>query len=364
MKTPQPHYADWYNQSPLAVVVVNDKGLLTWLNPVATNSLESSKSVGSKILSTAQIEQVKKNQADSEGFFMVIDEQGYVISSQPSPLHPDETVLWMLPTETPEFDLKTMVSDLAQQRRLANLGRMMLEMAHELNNPLAGISMSTQLMNMTLTRLKKTLSEEPDSTLLRGLTQLEDELDNISQSANRASKLRQELLDHNKPNTLNLKAISIQKLVESAFSNFESQPIFKNITIHKQFLSPSQPIWCDSSKMEQIFYNLVKNARDAMRGSGTLWIREIQTDPGHITLEIEDSGPGVREDLLDKVFSPFLTTKPRTGNGLGLSISQQIIQQHGGEIAVENRPSACFILTFPIAQTHKGAPKSEATANG
>jgi signal transduction histidine kinase len=354
-KTELDLYRTLFEKSPFGALVIDEQGVLVWLNSLAQEYLGKKVDVGDIMLPSKDWPDFRHLLAADNSFYYLIEEQGFIIGPQVLDSERKRTLIRMLPSDSMDFDLAGMQRDLIQQRKLANLGRMMLEMAHELNNPLAGISMGTQLVAMSLKKIRRLLQEEsPNKTkITEMLDKIEEEIEKITQSTGRAAGLRHELLAYSKPNQLNLRPYQTNKLIDTALKSFEQQPVFRHMTIHKEFVEHSPTILCDASKMEQILYNLVKNAHEATRGKGEVWIREvIPPEKNAVIIEVEDDGPGIAPDMLDKIFSPFLTTKPRTGTGLGLSISKQIIEQHGGTFSVYNKPQsgACFHITFPYLQ--------------
>ena len=107
---------------------------------------------------------------------------------------------------------------------------------------------------------------------------------------------------------------------------------------------------CDSLQVKQVFMNILLNARDAMEEGGSLNVRTFHTkEDDTIHVEISDTGKGISEKLLNKIFSPFFTTKSK-GTGLGLAITKRIIDQHGGTVHAENRPGggALFSILLPV----------------
>lgn len=344
-------YQSLLENTPLGVVVIDSQGKIIWLNNLAKDFLGGTVATGQIMLPSKDWPVFRELLVQAAPFYYLLDDQGFIFTIQV--LHEGKTLIWMMPAASMEYDLVTMQQDLIHQRKLANLGRMMLEMAHELNNPLAGISMGGQLIEMSLKKFRKLLHEDPlnKTKLYELLDKIQQEIQKILHSASRAAALRQELLSFSRPHHLSMRPYQTSKLLQMALNNFENQPVFRRMTIHKVFAEDSPTILCDPAKLEQILYNLFNNAHEATQGKGTVWLREIVLPEEHtVLIEVEDNGPGIPPDMLDKIFSPFLTTKPRTGTGLGLSISQQIIQQHGGTFSVYNKPQsgACFQIRFPI----------------
>jgi signal transduction histidine kinase len=345
-------YQTMYEKAPIGVAVLNNQGIVVWMNQLGKGFLNIEAIEGQVLLQSKDWPVFRSLLLQEKPFSYQLDEQCFLFTPHPVILEEEKRIiLWIVPSVSMNLDFLEMQRDLIQQRKLANLGRMMTEMAHELNNPLAGISMASQLVAMSLKKLKKLISSNPVQTeaVLPVLEQINAELAKITSATARAASLRQEVLTCSRSNMLNLRPHRLDKLLGQIISSFANQPVFKNIHIVQEFSDASPTIHCDASKLEQILYNLIKNAHEAMEGKGQVLLREV-IEERHVVILVEDSGPGIPEDLMDKIFSPFLTTKPRTGTGLGLSISKQIIQEHNGDLSVYNRPEggACFRITFPI----------------
>jgi histidine kinase len=149
--------------------------------------------------------------------------------------------------------------------------------------------------------------------------------------------------------------------VESTFLMLRQQLRVRNIDV-VETLEPSLPaIWGDRFQLEQVFINLITNARDAMQpqGSGMLTVT-TRAVADWVEVEMADTGPGVPAEIQDRIFDPFFTTKEvGQGTGLGLSISCGIIREHGGEIRVGERPEggAEFVVRLPIPPASKTCAK-------
>lgn len=336
----------FFAHAPLGVAIIDHQGILLWINPLAREFFGTTIEEGRIILQSKDWPLFRQHLLNGKPFYFQLNDQGYAFT--PQALDPENqfTLLWILPSASMEVDLVAMQRDLMQQRKMANLGRMMSEMAHELKNPLAGISMGTQLIGLSAKKLRRLIE---NTEALEILGRMESELEKVTKSTGKAATLSRDLLTYSKPNELNLRPYQLGKLLQSILTDIKQQPVFHAMTFEEHLLPEPPSILCDPGKLEQIVYNLVKNAHEATHGQGVLRITE-NTEDNKVILSFEDNGPGIPEAMLDKIFSPFLTTKPQQGTGLGLSISQQIIQQHGGAFSVYNKPQsgACFQITFPI----------------
>ncbi len=229
--------------------------------------------------------------------------------------------------------------ELNQSKKLASIGTMVAGVAHELNNPLTGISMSTSLLKMNLERLQKqpALQEVP-----KGLDSMEralQEIQKIIRANERASVLVNDLLAYSKPNQLYLMPESLNDLLGDIVTALKSHPQFSQFTFSVEGGTDAK-ILCDRIRLEQVFYNLFKNACDATEGKGTLRLffsERIEKDGKRfVIVHVKDNGPGIDKTVIARIFDPFFTTKGNSGVGLGLSISYRTVEQHGGLLSVES----------------------------
>ncbi len=245
--------------------------------------------------------------------------------------------------------------ELFQSKKLASIGTMISGVAHELNNPLTGISMSTQLSEMTLRSLIKTLDPKTDADTIRSLESALQELRKSGEEARKAAVLVSDLLNYSKPSQLNLSLENPVKLTGEMVQTIQSHPEFSQIRFHIEPYETQTDILCDRVKVEQVFYNLFKNASDAMENEGDIHIRfsdtrNLSDNTPMIQISVSDAGPGMDKTLLSRIFDPFFTTKGAKGVGLGLSISFRTIEQHGGTLTVESpkEQGACFHISLPL----------------
>ena len=352
-------FEDLFAQARLSVIILNNVGNVMWFNPMAQQCLDRTTRLEAPLVPQEDWSRLQEMLQDGSAFQYFLGDQSWTFFPQVlTHQHQTRYLLRLMPssaTHTREVDIATLQEDLLHQRKLANLGRMMLELAHELNNPLTGISMGSQLIGMSLKKLKRLLTDKQsnEAAITELVRKIENELSKINDSTHRAASLRQELMSYSKPNHMELRPFQTKKMIQRAFDNFGSHPVFRSMQVHFELSEMSPTILCDPAKMEQILYNLMKNAHDATQGQGEVWIREgFDAEQNRVIIEFEDNGPGIPATMLNKIFSPFLTTKPRSGTGLGLSISQQIILQHGGHFSVYNNPhgGACFRIMLPLLE--------------
>jgi two-component system NtrC family sensor kinase len=235
-----------------------------------------------------------------------------------------------------ERALRRTQEQLLQSEKLAAMGRLTSQIAHELNNPLYGI------MN-TLELLKTEIS--PQSKRRKVLEMA------LSETV-RLSDLLRKMLSFSKPDQEEKQAVDVNTLLDEILLLHEKQLQENDIIIKTEF-APSLPkIRASKNQLRQVFLNLVANARDAMPTGGTLKVR-TSADPENIAIELADTGMGIKEEHIKKIFDSFFTTKDSVkGVGLGLSVCYGFIKDHGGDVQVQSQPGegTAFTITFPILQ--------------
>ncbi|MCF8023928.1 MAG: PAS domain S-box protein [Desulfobacteraceae bacterium] len=234
-----------------------------------------------------------------------------------------------------EKQLKEAQKQLAQSEKMASLGQLAAGVAHEINNPLTGILMYAGM-----------IMEHLDEN-----SQLRRDIECIIEDANRCREIVKSLLAYSRSSDSKRSIIHVNDLVEQSFKLTRDQKIFRNIHIEKQLSEEMMLLNVDTNKLSQVIINLVINAADAMDGEGRLTVRTCRDKSAQkIFLEISDTGYGISEENLSKIFDPFFSTKPRgKSTGLGLSIAYGIVEEHGGRISVkETGPGGTtFLLELP-----------------
>lgn len=230
-------------------------------------------------------------------------------------------------------------SKIMETERLALIGQLAANVAHELNNPLQGIVTYSHLLLENLT--KDASSEKESSYLQRIVTQ-----------ANRCRDIIRGLLDFSRQRKPDATICDINSVIQECVTFVENQASFQNIEFVEEFEANLPMTVVDPSQMQQVFLNMIINAAEAMGEEGTLTL-ETSTNSGEnaIDIRITDTGHGIPEDNFDKLFDPFFTTKEvGHGTGLGLAISYGIIKEHGGNIFVESKVSkgTTFIVRLPL----------------
>jgi two-component system NtrC family sensor kinase len=243
-------------------------------------------------------------------------------------------------------DLRRAQMALVQTEKLSSLGQLSASIAHEINNPLAGILTFAKLV----TRELATAVPDPAmrATLTRNLALVERE-------AGRCSAIVRNLLDFARERPLKLEAVDANAAIEESLQLVGHKLSIAGFHLDLR-LQPVPPVRADFGELRQAVVNLALNAMEAMGEGGTLVIETRTADGGRtVEIAVQDSGPGVSPENLRKIFDPFFTTKEK-GTGLGLSVVYGIVQRHGGRIEVESAPGhgARFVIRLPAVESAEG----------
>jgi signal transduction histidine kinase len=261
-----------------------------------------------------------------------------------------------------EVQLDEATKRLVQSEKLASLGELAAGVAHEINNPIGYVSSNLTTLQKYLTVYEKVLdAPEADSADMTALKKklnyafIRDDLQNLvketQQGVGRVKAIIQDLKDYARTNAAtHYVASDIQVGLKSTLNIARIQ--LKNRSDVRMELGKLPLVECAPSQIDQVFLNLIVNAAQAMP-AGKMGMIDIRTDCNdkQVWVEVKDNGPGIPPEVVKKIFDPFFTTKdPGTGTGLGLSVSQNIIQQHGGTLTVDSTVGVgtTFKITLPI----------------
>jgi len=215
--------------------------------------------------------------------------------------------------------------------RLASIGKLAAEVAHEINNPLTSVLTFTKLA----ARIVETDHVNPDR-----MQSLREYLGHMESEANRCAGIARNLLDFSRQGEIEVKENQLSEIIEKTLDVLRHRAELSNIRIETVF-DPSIPrIQCDYKRLQQAFINIFWNGIEAMPEGGLLEVNAgYDSATRQIKIRIRDTGAGIPKENLDKIFEPFFTTKAESrGVGLGLSVAYGIIRQHGGTIEVRSRP--------------------------
>lgn len=238
-------------------------------------------------------------------------------------------------------EIRQMQAHLIQQEKLASLGKLAAGIAHEINNPLGGILIYSHLL------LEDTKKEDPQY----------QNLEKIVKETTRCRDIVKGLLQFARPKEPEVTQISVNSTLDNALSLLESQAIFQNIVIKKQYQDDLPLVVADRSQLQQVFINIILNAVDAMKGKGTLTLKtNLSIGEPFLNISISDTGHGIDKKDRSRLFEPFFTTKEvSAGTGLGLAICYSIIQKHEGIIEVESEvgKGSTFTVKLPLQRDIK-----------
>jgi hypothetical protein len=221
--------------------------------------------------------------------------------------------------------------------RLASVGEMSAGIAHEIKNPLAAISGAISV-----------LYEDFDEGDPR-----REVVNKVLEQIARLDKAATDLLFFGRPGKPSFEFVDTNDLLNKTMFFVSQHPEAKNVHQNKEFTRNLPPVWVDAKQLQQVFFNIIINAIQAMQDGGTLLMqtdliedREKQV----VRVMIGDSGPGIKPEVLEKIFTPFFTTKTQ-GTGLGLAICRQLIEQQGGTIDIKSRvgEGTRVLINLPVS---------------
>jgi signal transduction histidine kinase len=223
------------------------------------------------------------------------------------------------------YQLEKRQSILVESHKMRAVGNLTAGVAHELNNPLNNIMLTAEML-------------KEDWEKLSGEARFEM-VDDLIQQADRARSVVKNLLDFARESETEVEHVGIRDLLDEVIRLAQNQIKISKIKLHVDIADHLPPVYGDRGLIVQVFLNLFLNAIDAMPNGGHLFVRaNEEQDTGFLAVHVQDTGSGIPPLLLQSIFDPFFTTKPTgKGTGLGLAVSQGIVNQHGGDIEVMSK---------------------------
>ena len=230
------------------------------------------------------------------------------------------------------WEIKRIETQLFRSEKLASLGKLVAGIAHEINNPLTGVLLYSSMVNSD-----KLLHDD-----------LKGDMERIISESRRCADIVSRLLEFSREAMPHKEAVSLNDLLNQIISLLHHQPSFQNTEFIMEY-SPGLPnVIIDPGQLQQVFINLILNAGQAMEGGGTLTIATRLDEGGLLACaDIKDTGCGMSEEDLHRIFDPFYTTKP-DGTGLGLSISYGIVENNEGKIEVKSELGRGTVFTVKL----------------
>jgi len=248
----------------------------------------------------------------------------------------DEQVIGRLLVFNDITERVNLEDQLVQAEKLSSIGLLAAGVAHEVNTPLAVISSQAQML------AKQMSAEDPSARTV----------DKIIKQSFRASEIVNNLLKFSRVSGSEYSELDLNRVIRETLSLIEPMLRASNISLNAQLSPAVPPLYGNPGKLQQVFMNLIMNARDAMPRGGELTLA-TESENSSILVEVSDNGMGIPAEDLSKIFDPFFTTKSKSrGTGLGLAVTYGIIREHSGKIGVESAPGrgTTFRLEFPTAR--------------
>jgi len=239
-------------------------------------------------------------------------------------------------------NLKSTQHELMQSEKLAAIGRVSAGIAHEVKNPLGVIIGGTEYIELKL----KTVDQD-----------IKDALEKIKGSALRADAIIKGLLKFSRRSELKKELTTPQALVDEAMGLLKYHRLLQKVKVETSYTDERIDIEVDRNQMQQVLFNVLTNAIEAMPGGGTLMLSisttniDVQQSKSMAVIKIKDTGSGIAPENIERLFEPFFTTKNvGEGTGLGLSTAKTIVQQHEGELSIESKQGSGTTVTIELPQ--------------
>ncbi|MEW6202519.1 MAG: PAS domain S-box protein [bacterium] len=243
---------------------------------------------------------------------------------------------------------KRLQEQLIRTDRLVAIGKLGAGVAHEINNPLA-------IIGEAVGWAQELLAKEETAAKLQNFDEFQKSLFTIQKQATRCKEITHRLLGFASQTDTKLEHVNINTVMDEVMNFMINVTKLANIKVHKEYSSDIPLADLNVVQLQQVFVNIIDNAVDSIEKNGNIFIKTY-IENGSLVVSIADDGKGIPPELLDKIFDPFVTTKPvGEGTGLGLSICYGIVKQLGGNISVESslNKGTSFKITFPIRKRVK-----------
>lgn len=247
-------------------------------------------------------------------------------------------------------ELQQAQEQMLRAERLASVGKLAAVVAHEINNPLAGILTYTKLLRRWLERGEWTAAREQE---------VRKTLELIETESRRCGAIVKNLLMFSRAAPMNLAWAPLNATVEQAVQLVRHQCELSGIEVHLDLDPQLPPVRCDASQVEQVLLALLMNAIEAMPRGGNLWLRtRWLQQTGEVEIQVQDDGSGIAPENLAQIFEPFFTTKESShSTGLGLAVSRGIVERHNGRIEAASEPGRGTTFTVVLPEDASLPPR-------
>lgn len=232
-------------------------------------------------------------------------------------------------------------AELIENERISSVLLLAAGVAHELGNPLNSLNIHLQLIDRKLRKLKA--SKETRS--------IEDSIKICRDEVTRLDGIIKNFLEAIRPRRPDLAELYLPALLEEVLSFQARELADRGIAVEGEMPAGTPVIMADRDQLKQVFFNLIKNAMEAMQPGGRLTVR-LRADDDAVYVALADTGSGIKAEDLTRLFQPYHTTKV-SGHGLGLMIVQRIVRDHGGHVAIESKEGVGTVVTLQFPQKHR-----------
>ena len=239
-------------------------------------------------------------------------------------------------------ELKSAHDHVLHVEKMATIGKMAAVVAHEINNPLSGILTYAKLLRKWVERGDVATSKKVEA---------EQSLDLIASESRRCGDLVKNLLTFSRNAPMNVQTTDLNAVVDHSLRLVIHQLEMRGVEVHLDLSQELPKVQCDPAQIEQVLLALVMNANDAMPHGGNLWLSTRLCKATELAIQVRDDGAGIPADVIPHLFEPFMTTKENGKSvGLGLAVSHNIVEGHGGRIDVQSElgKGTTFTVTLPM----------------
>jgi len=252
-------------------------------------------------------------------------------------------------------ELRRAHDQMLKVERMVSIGKLAAVVAHEVNNPLAGILTYAKLLRKWTANGITTEEKRKEAC---------DCLDLIASESKRCGDLVKNLLTFSRTSPINLEKTSLNAIVERCVKLVAHKAEVQSVVLISDTAADLPAVLCDGAQVEQVLLALIMNALDAMPRGGNLWVSSRMVG-SEVELQVRDDGTGIPPELMNKIFEPFITTKEvGKGVGLGLAVAKGVVERHGGRIEVESElgVGTTFLVYLPLEAHLTEEPATMATA--
>jgi len=344
-----------FNTLREGVLVIDARGLVVYTNAASAGLLGFKKADGHKINLWKQVPDLARTlRFTSDGLLAV--EAG--VSRELELRYPEKRLvrLYMMPFEedisgdrlarfavilTDITRDKAQTKDEIENERVQSILQLSAGVAHELGNPLNSLNIHLQVMERTLAKMGESRDRE----------KLEKSLQVCVGEVSRLDGIITHFLEAVRPTVPDLQALDLISVLEEALEFLGPELEGAGLSVDVSLDRTVPIVEGDRNQIKQVLFNLLKNSRQAMKTNGVIQVRAT-SDDDFVYLQIADSGEGIGEEDLPKVFQPYFTTKSG-GHGLGMMISERIMRDHGGQIGIDSRKGVGTLVTLQFPQRHR-----------